>query len=95
MTKLRLTELMLQRLVGPDHFSAGFDPAEERLVRAALAELRASPVRTPRGRDILAACGQLKSDSVRKSAAQLLRERETAAAAVAAKEAETGIAPPL
>jgi 23S rRNA (adenine2503-C2)-methyltransferase len=25
----------------------------------------ASPVRTPRGRDILAACGQLKSDSVR------------------------------
>ncbi len=30
----------------------------------------ASPVRTPRGRDIFAACGQLKSDSVklRKSA---------------------------
>lgn len=27
----------------------------------------ASPVRTPRGRDILAACGQLKSDSERKS----------------------------
>jgi len=26
-----------------------------------------SPVRTPRGRDILAACGQLKSDSVRQS----------------------------
>ena len=26
----------------------------------------ASPVRTPRGRDIMAACGQLKSDSVRK-----------------------------
>lgn len=26
----------------------------------------ASPVRTPRGRDILAACGQLKSDSVRR-----------------------------
>ena len=25
----------------------------------------ASPVRTPRGRDILAACGQLKSDSVK------------------------------
>jgi 23S rRNA (adenine2503-C2)-methyltransferase len=24
-----------------------------------------SPVRTPRGRDILAACGQLKSDTVR------------------------------
>jgi len=25
----------------------------------------ASPIRVPRGRDILAACGQLKSDSVR------------------------------
>jgi 23S rRNA (adenine2503-C2)-methyltransferase len=25
-----------------------------------------SPVRTPRGRDILAACGQLKTDSERK-----------------------------
>jgi 23S rRNA (adenine2503-C2)-methyltransferase len=25
----------------------------------------ASPIRTPRGRDILAACGQLKSDSMR------------------------------
>jgi len=33
-----------------------------------------APVRTPRGRDILAACGQLKSASVklRKSAAQTL-----------------------
>lgn len=29
----------------------------------------ASPVRTPRGRDIMAACGQLKSDSVKKRAA--------------------------
>ena len=34
----------------------------------------ASPVRTPRGRDILAACGQLRSESVR------LRARERAAA---------------
>lgn len=34
----------------------------------------ASPVRTPRGRDILAACGQLKSESVK------LRARERAAA---------------
>ena len=33
----------------------------------------ASPVRTPRGRDILAACGQLKSDSVKVRAS----ERET------------------
>ena len=37
----------------------------------------ASPVRTPRGRDIMAACGQLKSDSVRKRKA----EREAAPAA--------------
>ncbi|MEC7594301.1 MAG: 23S rRNA (adenine(2503)-C(2))-methyltransferase RlmN, partial [Pseudomonadota bacterium] len=29
----------------------------------------ASPVRTPRGRDIMAACGQLKSESVKQSAA--------------------------
>jgi 23S rRNA (adenine2503-C2)-methyltransferase len=34
----------------------------------------ASPVRTPRGRDILAACGQLKSESLRLSA----RERQAA-----------------
>jgi 23S rRNA (adenine2503-C2)-methyltransferase len=33
-----------------------------------------SPVRWPRGRDIMAACGQLKSDSVKKSRAELLRE---------------------
>ena len=30
----------------------------------------ASPVRTPRGRDIMAACGQLKSTSVKQSAAE-------------------------
>jgi len=34
----------------------------------------ASPVRTPRGRDIMAACGQLKSES------QRLRAKERAAA---------------
>ncbi|MEM9988935.1 MAG: 23S rRNA (adenine(2503)-C(2))-methyltransferase RlmN, partial [Pseudomonadota bacterium] len=28
----------------------------------------ASPIRTPRGRDIAAACGQLKSDSVKERA---------------------------
>jgi 23S rRNA (adenine2503-C2)-methyltransferase len=33
-----------------------------------------SPVRTPRGRDILAACGQLKSDSIRRRKADLPRE---------------------
>lgn len=37
----------------------------------------ASPIRTPRGRDILAACGQLKSESEKKRASELRRaERE-------------------
>ncbi|MCF6293733.1 MAG: hypothetical protein L3J04_10100 [Robiginitomaculum sp.] len=35
----------------------------------------ASPIRTPRGRDIYAACGQLKSASVKKRASEELRER--------------------
>jgi 23S rRNA (adenine2503-C2)-methyltransferase len=35
----------------------------------------ASPIRTPRGRDILAACGQLKSASVKKRASERLAER--------------------
>ena len=39
----------------------------------------ASPVRTPRGEDIMAACGQLKSDSVK----QRRSERDAAAAAAA------------
>ncbi|MEL6622409.1 MAG: hypothetical protein AAFQ11_06000, partial [Pseudomonadota bacterium] len=43
----------------------------------------ASPVRTPRGRDILAACGQLKSESV----------RQRASAGHAATEAQT-VKPP-
>ncbi len=34
-----------------------------------------SPVRQPRGRDILAACGQLKSESVKLSKAELLRQQ--------------------
>jgi 23S rRNA (adenine2503-C2)-methyltransferase len=46
-----------------------------------------SPVRTPRGRDILAACGQLKSASVRISAA----ERAAITELMAAKEAAAGI----
>lgn len=33
----------------------------------------ASPIRTPRGRDILAACGQLKSESEKKRASELRR----------------------
>src|SRR3954468_22566705 len=42
----------------------------------------ASPVRTPRGEDIMAACGQLKSDSLKLSAA----ERAAMAAVIAEKE---------
>lgn len=34
----------------------------------------ASPIRTPRGRDILAACGQLKSDSIKKTARERAEE---------------------
>jgi 23S rRNA (adenine2503-C2)-methyltransferase len=41
----------------------------------------ASPVRTPRGRDILAACGQLKSESVKLRARD--RDVEPAAPAIA------------
>jgi len=41
----------------------------------------ASPVRTPRGRDIMAACGQLKSESVKLKAKDRLAELETAALA--------------
>ena len=46
----------------------------------------ASPVRTPRGRDILAACGQLKSETEKLSARArlMLDQDETAAAAQAA-----------
>ncbi|MBI1391338.1 MAG: 23S rRNA (adenine(2503)-C(2))-methyltransferase RlmN [Alphaproteobacteria bacterium] len=40
----------------------------------------ASPIRTPRGRDISAACGQLRSDSVKERASDR-RKRELAAAA--------------
>mgnify|MGYP003700309997 CR=1 FL=1 len=35
----------------------------------------ASPIRTPRGRDIFAACGQLKSESVKKRASEVRKER--------------------
>ncbi len=41
----------------------------------------ASPIRTPRGRDILAACGQLRSESVKQRASERRRlEREAGAA---------------
>jgi hypothetical protein len=35
----------------------------------------ASPIRTPRGRDILAACGQLRSESVKEKASERLKPR--------------------
>ncbi len=38
-----------------------------------------APVRRPRGRDIFAACGQLKSDTVKKRKSELLREQAQAA----------------
>lgn len=41
----------------------------------------ASPVRTPRGRDIMAACGQLKSESVKLKAKERMGELESAALA--------------
>jgi 23S rRNA (adenine2503-C2)-methyltransferase len=40
----------------------------------------ASPVRTPRGVDIMAACGQLKSDSVKLRRSELLRQQQAASA---------------
>ena len=40
-----------------------------------------SPVRTPRGRDILAACGQLKSESVKLSKSERLKQQAAAGAA--------------
>jgi len=39
----------------------------------------ASPVRTPRGRDIMAACGQLKSESIKLKAKDRLADLESAA----------------
>jgi 23S rRNA (adenine2503-C2)-methyltransferase len=38
----------------------------------------ASPVRTPRGEDIMAACGQLKSDSVKQRKSELVKEQAAA-----------------
>lgn len=43
----------------------------------------ASPIRTPRGRDILAACGQLRSESVKVRASELRKQRLAAEGAEA------------
>jgi len=44
----------------------------------------ATPVRAPRGQDILAACGQLKSASVKKRRSEILREEAAASASASA-----------
>ncbi len=49
----------------------------------------ASPVRTPRGRDIFAACGQLKSESERQRAADATRAKGSATPAATADQADT------
>jgi 23S rRNA (adenine2503-C2)-methyltransferase len=59
-------------------FECSSDAAIEAFADIVNAAGYASPVRTPRGRDILAACGQLKSDSIRLRKS----ERERAAADV-------------
>jgi 23S rRNA (adenine2503-C2)-methyltransferase len=38
----------------------------------------ASPVRTPRGRDIMAACGQLKSESIKQRASERMAQMRSA-----------------
>ena len=54
---------------GTSHQCSG-DEAINKFAKIVMRAGYASPVRTPRGRDILAACGQLKSDSVRLRASQ-------------------------
>ncbi len=56
---------------GTDYQCSGPDRIE-RFAAIVMRAGYASPVRTPRGRDILAACGQLKSDSVRLRASQMV-----------------------
>ncbi|NBC96532.1 MAG: radical SAM protein, partial [Deinococcus-Thermus bacterium] len=46
-------------------FECSSNAAIDRFARVLMDAGYASPIRTPRGRDIAAACGQLKSDSVR------------------------------
>ena len=51
-------------------FECSTDAAIDRFADIVMRAGYASPIRTPRGRDILAACGQLKSDSERPRAAR-------------------------
>jgi 23S rRNA (adenine2503-C2)-methyltransferase len=61
----------------------------ERFAQVVLKAGYASPVRKPRGEDILAACGQLKSDSQRLSQAELRAERDRIAGIYAEKDSTT------
>jgi 23S rRNA (adenine2503-C2)-methyltransferase len=61
-------------------FECSSDAAIEKFAAILNAAGYSSPVRTPRGRDIMAACGQLKSASERIKKAQ----RDAAAASPAA-----------
>ena len=51
--------------------------AIERFSRIVNAAGYASPVRRPRGQDILAACGQLRTDSMRVRKAGMIPQAET------------------
>ena len=50
-----------------------------------------SPIRTPRGEDIMAACGQLKSDSIRMTAAEKQAQQLLLQSVMAEKEAAAGL----
>ncbi len=50
----------------------------------------ASPVRTPRGRDIMAACGQLKSQSVKERASTRLAAEKLAPTSTSMNEVQSG-----
>ena len=62
-----MVDQRVQRLL-PEHLGGEDPPGVGRIERFSEIVFRAgyaSPVRTPRGRDILAACGQLKSETER------------------------------
>jgi 23S rRNA (adenine2503-C2)-methyltransferase len=61
-------------------FECSSDDAIEAFADIVNAAGYSSPVRTPRGRDILAACGQLKSESVKLRKSELLRQAAAAGA---------------
>jgi 23S rRNA (adenine2503-C2)-methyltransferase len=62
-------------------FECSTDQAIAAFAEIVNAEGYSSPVRTPRGRDILAACGQLKSDSVKLRKSERLKQQSEAAGA--------------